>query len=526
MPVMETVFQHQGVYIVASTCNAKDYYTTHDGIDAGGLRLADHVEIIAASCPNLRKISLIGHSLGGLYVRYCVGVLYARGFFVKIQPINFIALATPHLGIRRPPSRVGLNSMINAISSKLFDRTGAQFALQDTVSEETLALASIHAVMLDQAPIFPDLSGHLEVQLPSPNEGYSKLYSTLRSREWNIYFSHLDLAHPPLFSFDLTDFEAVLHVPENTQTDEIRTENEDDIRNSYYFGDFEKPKDIVLQLRGKNLGEIVTVDARILSSSDWEFVHAVILRVGNLSCVSFSGDKNSVRQENISPPHNQYLLQCLCQGAFLYGLHSFKRRAVYSNVFFDLQAPYSCSAFRSYNPYRNNVVACTPSTLYPHITLHSFVNSTVVREIHLITLEQEEPKPKNWFHGLADLPASIFPVNKTGTSSSYRISCLNATSMRIDSPLPLQSRLFHVVSRDSEQIIVDNPEDAFSTDSLRDVLRGMLMNMQCLSWERIDVLFESMLAHERIVAKRGNEVPINESGIDVVYHIADTFHVG
>ncbi|CAK4314233.1 unnamed protein product, partial [Aphanomyces euteiches] len=73
-------------------------------------------------------------------------------------------------------------------------------------------------------------------------------------------------------------------------------------------------------------------------------------------------------------------MQCLSQGAFLYGLYVFKRRVVYSNIFFDVQAPYSFSAFRSYNPYRHNAIPCATSAVYPHITLHSFINSTIFRE--------------------------------------------------------------------------------------------------------------------------------------------------
>jgi len=73
--------------VKAAECNAKQYFQTHDGIDAGGIRLADEIEEIANGLPYLKKISLIGHSLGGLYVRYCIGVLYSRGFFEKFQPM-------------------------------------------------------------------------------------------------------------------------------------------------------------------------------------------------------------------------------------------------------------------------------------------------------------------------------------------------------------------------------------------------------------------------------------------------------
>jgi hypothetical protein len=76
---------------------------------------------------SLKKISFLAHSLGGLFARYAVSVLYTphglssgepddsassivensqtacssrRGMIAGLEPINFITLATPHLGVR------------------------------------------------------------------------------------------------------------------------------------------------------------------------------------------------------------------------------------------------------------------------------------------------------------------------------------------------------------------------------------------------------------------------------------------
>jgi hypothetical protein len=71
---------------------------------------------------NLRKISVIAHSLGGLISRYAIGRLYEEstseepclnmekhsdqesmyrgGKIAGLEPMNFIASATPHLGSR------------------------------------------------------------------------------------------------------------------------------------------------------------------------------------------------------------------------------------------------------------------------------------------------------------------------------------------------------------------------------------------------------------------------------------------
>ncbi|EEB87657.1 hypothetical protein MPER_14929, partial [Moniliophthora perniciosa FA553] len=36
--------------------------------------------------------------LGGLVSRYVVGILYQKGFFKTVTPVNFNTIATPHLG--------------------------------------------------------------------------------------------------------------------------------------------------------------------------------------------------------------------------------------------------------------------------------------------------------------------------------------------------------------------------------------------------------------------------------------------
>lgn len=67
---------------------------------------------------SLRRISFLAHSLGGLFARYAIAVLYdnsnalststsndlgnssKRGVIAGLEPISFITLATPHLGVR------------------------------------------------------------------------------------------------------------------------------------------------------------------------------------------------------------------------------------------------------------------------------------------------------------------------------------------------------------------------------------------------------------------------------------------
>ncbi|GLE10355.1 hypothetical protein PINS_up022456 [Pythium insidiosum] len=71
------------LYVHCARANATTFmsmFQTYDGIDAGGERLADEITALAARMPRLARFSIVGHSLGGLYARYCIGVLFSRGF--------------------------------------------------------------------------------------------------------------------------------------------------------------------------------------------------------------------------------------------------------------------------------------------------------------------------------------------------------------------------------------------------------------------------------------------------------------
>lgn len=82
---------------------------------------------------SLKKISFLAHSLGGLFARYAISVLYTpddganttiansqtayswgRGKIAGLEPINFVTLATPHLGVRGK-KQVGISSLVNCI---------------------------------------------------------------------------------------------------------------------------------------------------------------------------------------------------------------------------------------------------------------------------------------------------------------------------------------------------------------------------------------------------------------------------
>ncbi|KAF5183602.1 Hydrolase-like protein family [Thalictrum thalictroides] len=149
--------------IYASSCNS--YTKTFSGVDGAGRRLADEVKQVVQKTESLKRISFLAHSLGGLFARYAIAVLYSsnassngqpaenpgsrdksveRSTFSSIQgtiagldPVNFITLATPHLGVRgkkQLPLLLGvpiLEKLVPSIAPILVGRTGRQLFLTD-----------------------------------------------------------------------------------------------------------------------------------------------------------------------------------------------------------------------------------------------------------------------------------------------------------------------------------------------------------------------------------------------------------
>ncbi|KAL1200154.1 hypothetical protein V5N11_019656 [Cardamine amara subsp. amara] len=126
---------------------------TLDGVDVMGERLASEVLEIIQRKPNIRKISFIAHSLGGLAARYAIGKLYkpanqedslgdsserpSEGTICGLEAMNFITVATPHLGSmgnKQVPFLFGFSSIekvAGLVIHWIFKRTGRHLFLKD-----------------------------------------------------------------------------------------------------------------------------------------------------------------------------------------------------------------------------------------------------------------------------------------------------------------------------------------------------------------------------------------------------------
>ncbi|KAL5488431.1 hypothetical protein ACEPAI_6549 [Sanghuangporus weigelae] len=119
---------------------------THDGIDWGSW----------GSERAVTKFSTIKYSLGGLVCRYLVGIMHQKGYLQDgslstahcMKPLDFVTIATPHLGIPRYPGL--LHSFFSAIGDSLLSRTGRQLCLSDSWSEgDTARRTSTKRILLE-----------------------------------------------------------------------------------------------------------------------------------------------------------------------------------------------------------------------------------------------------------------------------------------------------------------------------------------------------------------------------------------
>lgn len=86
----------------------------------------------------------MGYSLGGLVARYAIGLLYSRGVFEKVTPLNMTTFATPHLGVRSP--RLGWHNRIyNILGARTLSNSGRQLFIIDKLRDTERPLLSILA---------------------------------------------------------------------------------------------------------------------------------------------------------------------------------------------------------------------------------------------------------------------------------------------------------------------------------------------------------------------------------------------
>eukprot|EP00164_Ancoracysta_twista_P011290 GFYU01017357.1.p1 GENE.GFYU01017357.1~~GFYU01017357.1.p1 ORF type:complete len:342 (-),score=27.57 GFYU01017357.1:56-1081(-) len=168
---------HPQVHTHLAKANA-GLFCTIDGVKKGGERLLTELKQELSTLPTIQYLSLVGHSFGGIYARYVAGRLESEDLLSRYIPMNFITLATPHLGIRRPQNR-WLNPFLMWLSAIFARKTGLDLLLEDEplpeivegLSEDgTLQLSALKV----QAPEGHDVPVLLELALSPYIDGLKR----------------------------------------------------------------------------------------------------------------------------------------------------------------------------------------------------------------------------------------------------------------------------------------------------------------------------------------------------------------
>ena len=112
--------------------------------------IEDKLEDLGRDGYRIRKLSVVGYSLGGLVARYAIGLLYHKGYFERIKPMTFTTFATPHLGVRTP-SKGYPNHLWNVLGARTLSTSGRQLFTIDDFRETG---RSILDVMTDPSSVF------------------------------------------------------------------------------------------------------------------------------------------------------------------------------------------------------------------------------------------------------------------------------------------------------------------------------------------------------------------------------------
>ncbi|CAC9893038.1 unnamed protein product, partial [Aureobasidium pullulans] len=143
---LQAEYPQDKLHVLVTKSNSNSF--TYDGIELGGERTANEVEEeikkLEEGGNKITKISIVGYSLGGLVARYVVGLLYSKGYFDRIQPVNFTTFATPHLGVRSP--LLGPHNYLwNVLGARTLSTSGRQLFTVDSFRDTGRPLLTILA---------------------------------------------------------------------------------------------------------------------------------------------------------------------------------------------------------------------------------------------------------------------------------------------------------------------------------------------------------------------------------------------
>jgi len=117
-----------------------------DGVPNGARRVADEIRaVVAEHRASLRRISLVGNSLGGIYARYAAALLFDEDSktIAGLEPTTFLTTASPHLGVG-PFGYLGMfPSPLQTVGAALIGESCSQLMLRDGRGNQRPLLAKM-----------------------------------------------------------------------------------------------------------------------------------------------------------------------------------------------------------------------------------------------------------------------------------------------------------------------------------------------------------------------------------------------
>ena len=114
-------YSEDKLYLLIAKRNTGSF--TYDGIELGGERLCleieEELDAIEAGGGRIKKLSMVGYSLGGLVARYAVGLLESKGMFDRLEPVVSYRVSFQS-NVKRTPLRNfnHLSSVLHSIAIK------------------------------------------------------------------------------------------------------------------------------------------------------------------------------------------------------------------------------------------------------------------------------------------------------------------------------------------------------------------------------------------------------------------------
>eukprot|EP01035_Chromulina_nebulosa_P017317 gene17317-22858_t len=108
-----------GCLVLQSTSN--EGIKSLNGLNDSANRLADEIISFKSNNNDIKRISFVGNSLGGLFTRYVIKLLYdiADNSIAGLEANKFLTIASPHLGVRQYTfiDDYGINGYLSSFDS-------------------------------------------------------------------------------------------------------------------------------------------------------------------------------------------------------------------------------------------------------------------------------------------------------------------------------------------------------------------------------------------------------------------------